>query len=100
MVRRAPESQLRYSGASLVEAARPSSSSSATTPIVSVIVRSLLPFAPPDAEETQQRRAKQERDHRHRDRGALAELRAWDGSLERQCRHQMSGVEGAATGDC
>ncbi|GCC49530.1 hypothetical protein chiPu_0033859, partial [Chiloscyllium punctatum] len=47
----------------------------------------------------EQRREHQERDHRDRDRGALAELAAGDAALERQCREQMGRVDRAAAGD-
>src|SRR5687768_1442020 len=66
---------------------------------VSVIALSLLPFAAGKAEIAEQRREYEERNHRYRDRGALAEFAAGDAALERQRRQQMGGVDGAAAGD-
>src|SRR3954470_23114075 len=65
---------------------------------VSVIGLSLLPFAPRQAEVRKQRREYQKRDHRHRDRRALAEFAAGDAALERQRRQQMRGIDRAAAG--
>src|ERR1700738_3934286 len=65
----------------------------------SVIALSLLPFAAGKAEIAEQRRKYQERDHRDRDRGTLAEFAAGDAALERQRRQQMGGVDRSAAGD-
>src|ERR1700712_4486256 len=65
----------------------------------SVIAFSLLPLAARQAEIAEQRGDHQERDHRARDSGALAELAAGDAALERQCRQQMRGIDRPAAGD-
>src|SRR4051812_14140208 len=91
-MRRARESHAIVSG--VAEATLPLAGSA-----VSVIGLSLLPFAPREAEVGEQRRKHQERDHRYRDRRALAELAAGNAALERQRREQMRGVDRATAGD-
>src|SRR5690348_644456 len=67
--------------------------------VASVIGLSLLPLAARQREITEQRRHHQERDHRHGDRRALAQLAAGDAALEGECRHEVGGVQRAAAGD-
>src|ERR1700712_3761129 len=63
----------------------------------SVIAFSLLPFAARETEIAEQRCYHQERDHRYRDRRALAEFAAGDAALERQGRQQVGGVDRPAS---
>src|SRR6202165_4732597 len=65
----------------------------------SVITLSLLPFAAGEAEVAEQCREYEERDHRDRDRRALAEFAAGNAALERQGRQQVGGVDRSAAGD-
>src|SRR5712672_787826 len=74
----------------------------ATLPVcatASVIGFSLLPLAAGEAEIAEQCREHQKRDHRYRNRRALAELAAGDAALERQRRQQMRRVDRAAAGN-
>src|ERR1700720_4712089 len=64
----------------------------------SVIVFSLLPLAALQPEPGNHDRGEQERDHRARDRRPLAELAGDDGTLIRQGRHQVRGVDRTAAG--
>src|SRR5580658_5350485 len=98
-VARRRESHDKRSGTSISRGAA-ASSSAATSEIsssarakASVIGFAVLPFAPPYAEEAQQRCGDQERDHRHRDRGAFAQLRSRDRALKGKCGHQVRRVE-------
>src|SRR5579872_2992058 len=63
----------------------------------SVIVLSLLPLAPLQTEPGHHDRGQEERDHGARDRSTFAELTCDDCTLIRQRRHQMGGVDRAAT---
>src|SRR6266567_5820318 len=62
----------------------------------SVIRLSLLPLAALQSEPRDHDRGEQERDHRARDRRALAELAGDDRALIRQRRHQVRGVDRSA----
>src|SRR5215470_8752920 len=66
---------------------------------VSVIALPLLPFAPREREIAEECREHQERDHRHRNGGALAEHAAGDAALERERRHHVRRVDRPAPGD-
>ena len=91
-MRRARLSQERSCGPS-------DSVTAAGSMVVTVSVGPLLPLAPREGEVAEQRCEDQERDHRHRDRRAFAELRAGDGALEGQRCHEVGGVDRPAAGD-
>src|ERR1044072_6076519 len=95
-MRRPLESQSMVSG--VEEATLLLRSAFAGARAASVIALSLLPFAARQAEVAEQRRHHQERNHRDRDGGALAEFAAGDAALERQGRQQMGGIDRPARG--
>src|SRR6201999_3172664 len=90
--RRARESQSIVSGGAALVLTGPWATAS-------VIGLSLLPFAPSQAEIGEKRRKHEERNHRHRDRSALAKLAAGDAALERQGREQVGRIDRPAAGD-
>src|SRR5258708_7917274 len=96
-MRRAFESQSMVSGVEEATLLLRSAFAACTT--VSVIGLSLLPFAAREAEVAEQRGEYEKRDHRDRDRSALAQLAAGDAALERQRRQQMGRVDRPAAGD-
>src|SRR3954447_8885520 len=92
-MRRARESHAIVSGVALATLLWPGEAAT------SVIGFSLLPFAAREAEVAEQRREHEERDHRHGNRRAFAELATGDAALERQRCQQMRRIHRAAAGD-
>src|SRR5665811_2159090 len=99
MVRRARESHAIVSGVELTRWLLRPAPAGGLRASTSVIAVSLLPFAAGEAEIAEQRREGEERDHRDRDRRALAEFAAGNAALERQRRQQVGGVDRSAAGD-